>query len=112
MTTYAVIQTGGKQYRVHPGDSLKVELLNAEEGSIVELEDVRLVSQPGKLDVGKPIVPGAKVITEGESHGKHDKIVVMKYKRKTRYQVKRGHRQKYTQLRVKDIKLEGAGNGS
>ena len=112
MTTYAVIQTGGKQYRVHQGDSLKVELLNVAEGSIVELDDIRLVSQSGRLDVGNPTVSVAKLIAEVESHGKHKKIVVMKYKRKTRYQVKRGHRQQYTQLRVKDIKLEGSGNGA
>ena len=107
MTTYAVIQTGGKQYRVQSGDSLKVELLTAEEGATVELDDVRLVSQDGKVSVGTPTVPGARVTAEVEAHGKHKKIVVMKYKRKTRYQVKRGHRQQYTQLKIKEIVAGG-----
>ena len=112
MTTYAVVQTGGKQYRVRAGDVLKVERLEAEAGETLALEDVRLVAQDGTVQVGRPTVAGAQVVAEVEAHGKRDKIVVMKFKSKVRYRVKRGHRQWYTQLRIKDIVTEGSGDGA
>lgn len=106
MTTYAIVQTGGKQYRVAPGDTLRVESLPADEGDLLELTDVRMVVRDGEVVVGSPTVPGAKVIAEVVEHGKGKKVVVFKYKAKTRYRRKRGHRQPYTELRVTDILLE------
>ena len=103
MSVYAVIQTGGKQYRVQPGDVLRVERLPAQDGSTIELGVVRMVSQKGRVTVGRPSVPNTRVMALVEHQGKRDKIVVMKYKNKTRYRVKRGHRQIYTQVRVQDI---------
>ena len=100
---YAVIKTGGKQYRVQPGDTLDVELLPNEVESVAEFADVLAVSKDGELTVGAPIVEGAKVIAQVQSHHKDRKLMVYKYKAKTRYRRKRGHRQSYTRLMIQDI---------
>ena len=100
---YAVIETGGKQYRVQEGDSITVEKLPGEEGESVDLDNVLLVSKDEKITVGQPKVDGAKVVAEVARHGKAKKIIVFKYKSKVRYHVKNGHRQQVTQLAIKQI---------
>ena len=105
VATYAIVQTGGKQYRVEPGDTIRVESLPGDDGDTVELDDVLLVSQDGVVSVGTPTVPGAKVTAELVGRGRGKKIVVFKYKPKTRYRRKNGHRQSYTELTVTDILL-------
>lgn len=104
---YAVIETGGKQYRVSPGQTVEVELLPAEPGSEVALESVLLVSTDDKTLVGSPTVAGARVITTVVREGRGDKIIVFKYKSKKRYRRTQGHRQDYVYLLVTDIQAEG-----
>ena len=100
---YAVFKTGGKQYRVQPGDTLDVELLPNEVDSLAEFDEVLAVSQDGSLTVGTPNVAGAKVRAQVQSHFKDRKLMVYKYKAKTRYRRKRGHRQSYTRVVIQDI---------
>ncbi|MFZ7101844.1 MAG: 50S ribosomal protein L21 [Peptococcaceae bacterium] len=102
---YAIIETGGKQYKVQEGDTFKVELLNAEVGNTVDIEKVLMVNKDGQVKVGNPFVAGAKVTLKVEEHGKGDKIVVFKYKAKKNYRRKQGHRQPYTQVVVDKIQL-------
>ncbi len=106
MTNYAIVQTGGKQYRVATGDTIRVESIPGDIGDTVELTDVRLVSRDGELTLGAPKVDGARVVTEISDSGKGKKIVVFKYKAKVRYRRKKGHRQRYTDLTVTDIILD------
>ena len=108
MTSYAIIQTGGKQYQVKSGDVLDVEKLEAEVGTRVELTDVRLVSEDSGLSVGTPTVDGALVTAEVEDQFRGPKIIVFKYKNKTHYRKKNGHRQSYTRIRIQDILTGGA----
>ena len=100
---YAVIESGGKQYKVEPGDWIKVEKLDSQEGSLVELSNVLVVSQNDKTIIGNPSVEGARVTATGASHGKDKKIVIFKFKAKNRYRRKQGHRQNYTQLNIQEI---------
>jgi large subunit ribosomal protein L21 len=106
LTDYAIVQTGGKQYRVQPGDTVRVESLSGDEGDTVELDDVLLVSRDGDVTVGSPTVPGARVTTEVVGQGKGKKVIVFKYKAKTRYRRKNGHRQHYTELKVVGISVD------
>ena len=108
---YAIVQTGGKQYRVKPGDTIAVEKLVADEGSTIELDRVLLVAQDSGVQVGQPTVEGAKVVAEVAAQGRASKIIVFKYKPKVRYQVKRGHRQRLTQLSIKEIVTAGSPSG-
>jgi large subunit ribosomal protein L21 len=101
--TYAVIRSGGKQYTVREGETLKVELLPGEAGSSLELTDVLMVSDGETITVGTPTVTGAKVMAEIVEHGKGKKIQVFKYKPKVRYKKRTGHRQRYTELAIKQI---------
>ena len=103
MSTYAIVKTGGKQYRVEPGASITVEKITADEGSTVELDQVLLVANDAATTIGTPMVEGAKVVAQVEAQAKGDKIIVLKYKRKTRYAVKTGHRQNLTRLAIKEI---------
>ncbi|WP_138204005.1 50S ribosomal protein L21 [Haloimpatiens lingqiaonensis] len=100
---YAVVATGGKQYKVSQGDVIFVEKLNAEVDSTVELTDVLVVSKDGNLVVGKPVVEGAKVVAKVLEQGKAKKVIVMKYKRKKHFRKKQGHRQPYTRLQIESI---------
>ncbi|NQW24011.1 MAG: 50S ribosomal protein L21 [SAR202 cluster bacterium] len=102
---YAVFKTGGKQYRVKPGDTLDVELLTAPVDSITEFGEVLALSDGGEVTIGSPLVEGAKVTAQVLSHYKDRKLMVYKYKAKTRYRRKRGHRQTYTRLQIRDIEL-------
>ncbi len=100
---YAVLTTGGKQYRVSEGDVLFVEKLNAEVDSTVELTEVLAVSKDGELKVGAPVVEGAKVVAKVLAQGKAKKVIVFKYKRKKDYRRKNGHRQPYTKIVIEKI---------
>lgn len=104
---YAIIETGGKQYRVSPGQTITVEKIVAEEGGTVELDRVLMLSQNDQVTVGTPTVDGAKVVAEVARQGRAGKIIVFKYKPKVRYSVKQGHRQSVTQLSIKDIVTGG-----
>ena len=99
---FAIIETGGKQYRAEPGAKLRVEKLEAEAGQTVEFDALLLGGE--KTVVGNPTVPGAKVVAEVVGHGKGKKILVMKFKAKVQYRRKRGHRQPYTEIVVKEIR--------
>ncbi len=100
---YAVIETGGKQYRVSEGDTINVEKLPHQVGDRVEFERVLLVSSEEGLTVGQPIVEGAKVMARVESKGRGKKILGWKYRPKQRYRRRYGHRQAYTRLRIEKI---------
>ncbi len=104
---YAIIKTGGKQYRVKPGDVLDVEKLPLAVGSVAEFDQVLAVSEDGVVNFGRPNVTGAKVVAEVQSQYQDRKVVVFKYKRKTRYRRKKGHRQNYTRLLVQNIQAGG-----
>jgi large subunit ribosomal protein L21 len=104
---YAVIETGGKQYRVSPGQTIEVELLPAEPGSTVTLDEVLLVSNGDETLVGAPYVSGAKVVTIVARESRGPKILVFKYKSKKRYRRVTGHRQDYLHLLVTDIQANG-----
>lgn len=99
---YAVLQTGGKQYTVTEGDSIRVEKLDAEPGAVVDLDQVLLIGGD-ETKVGTPLVEGAKVTAEVVKTGKGKKIIVFKYKAKKNYRKKQGHRQPYTELKITSI---------
>jgi large subunit ribosomal protein L21 len=100
---YAVVRTGGKQYSVREGQQFDVEKLAGAEGDRVELTDVLMVSDGDNLTVGTPMVLGARVVTEVLGQMRAKKVINFKYKRKTRYKRKLGHRQPFTRLAVREI---------
>jgi len=100
---YAILTTGGKQYKVQEGDVIYVEKLSADVDTTVELDNVLAVSKDGELVIGKPVVEGAKVVAKVLAQGKAKKIIVFKYKRKKDYRKKQGHRQQYTKLQIEKI---------
>jgi len=105
---YAIIESGGKQYKVAPGETVDVERLNVAEGSAVDLDKVLLIADGGKVTVGNPIIEGAKVTATSKGEAKGDKVIVFKYKSKVRYRKKTGHRQFYTTLAIDSINPAGA----
>jgi len=104
---YAVIMSGGKQYRVAEGDVVRVEKLEVESGAPVEFKDVLLVKTDAKTYIGQPLVEGASVHAVLESQGKDDKVLVFKYKAKKQYRRTRGHRQQHSQVRIEKINVAG-----
>ena len=100
---YAVIETGGKQYRVQEGDVLYVEKLDANVGDTVAIDRVLLVAKDGEVKVGNPVVAGAQAVLKVMEHGKGEKIIVFKYKPKKNYRRKQGHRQPYTKVVVEAL---------
>ena len=100
---YAVIETGGKQYRVQEGDVVYVEKLDVEEGANFDFDKVLFVSKEGEIATGKPYVDGAKVEATVLEQGKAKKIIVFKYKAKKNYKKKQGHRQPFTKLKIENI---------
>ena len=103
MEIYAIVRSGGKQYRVEPEQLIDVDSLPAEVGSTVEMTDILLIAANGDVKVGRPVLEGARVIAEVVEQGRGPKIIVFKYKAKTRYRRRRGHRQGYTRLVVRQI---------
>ena len=100
---YAIIKTGGKQYRVSEGETLQVEKLNAEVGAEVVFEEVLTVVNDADVKVGNPTVAGATVTASVVEEGKDKKVIVYKYKRKTGYHKKNGHRQLFTKVKIEKI---------
>jgi len=100
---YAVIETGGKQYRVSEGQSIKVEKLNADEGSSVDLDKVLLVANGDDIKVGAPYVSGGKVTATVKSQGRGEKVRIVKFRRRKHHQKEQGHRQYYTELEITGI---------
>lgn len=96
------METGGKQYKVSPGQTIEVDRL-AVEGDSIELDRVYLVAEGDKVTLGSPTIAGAKVIADVVGEGKKDKVIVFKFKPKVRYRRKKGHRQPYTRLAIKEI---------
>ena len=102
---YAIIKTGGKQFRVEPGRTYRIPSLVGEAGSDVEFNEVLLGSDDSNVRTGVPTLKGAKVTGQIVKHGRGEKIVVFKQKRRKNYARKRGHRQGYTEIRINDISL-------
>ncbi len=100
---YAVIQTGGKQYRVSEGDTLKVEKLGAEEGASLDMDKVLLIANGEDIKVGTPYVEGGKVTATVKSHGRGKKVNIVKFKRRKHHLKRQGHRQWYTELEITGI---------
>jgi len=100
---YAVIKTGGKQYRVSAGETLKIETVGGDVGAPVVLDKVLMVGEGDKVSVGKPLLAGASVQATIVAHGRHDKVKIFKMKRRKHYQKHQGHRQNYTEIRIDGI---------
>ncbi|MBS1201699.1 MAG: ribosomal protein [Chromatiaceae bacterium] len=100
---YAVIQTGGKQYRVSEGDTLKVEKLVADEGASVELDKVLMVADGDDVTVGTPFLEGGKVTARVRGHGRAKKVTIIKFRRRKHYMKRQGHRQWFTELEITGI---------
>jgi large subunit ribosomal protein L21 len=100
---YAVIKTGGKQYRVSAGQKLKVEQIPADVGAEVTLDQILMVGEGESVQVGAPFLAGAIVKCTVLSHGRHDKVRIFKMRRRKHYQKRQGHRQNYTELRIDSI---------
>jgi large subunit ribosomal protein L21 len=103
--TYAIIRTGGMQFRAEPGKTLRVPTIEAEVGANITFDEVLLGSDGTNVHTGAPLVSGAKVSGEIVRHGKGDKIVVFKFKRRKNYARKQGHRQPFTEVKINDITL-------
>ncbi|MCK9393191.1 MAG: 50S ribosomal protein L21 [Candidatus Paceibacterota bacterium] len=100
----AVIKTGGKQYKVAPGQKIKIEKIDTLEGEMVTFDEVLLVGDEKIIDIGTPTIEGATVTAKVIRQDKGEKIVIFKYKPKKRYKVKKGHRQFFTEIEITDIK--------
>lgn len=100
---YAVIKTGGKQYRVVPGEKLKVEKLAGDVGSDIVIDQVLMVADGDNVTVGAPVVAGASVKATVVSHGRHDKVMIFKFRRRKHYRKTQGHRQDYTEIQIQQI---------
>ncbi len=105
---FAVVETGGKQYKVRPGQTIEVELLPLPPESTYELDRVLLVATDDETLIGQPFVAGASVQTTVARQGRGKKIIVFKFKSKKRYRRKTGHRQNYTYLTIDDVTINGA----
>ena len=100
---YAVIKTGGKQYRVQAGEKLKIEQIPADVGSQIVLDQVLMVGSGDAVTIGKPLVTGALVNATVVSQGRHDKVTIFKMRRRKHYQKRQGHRQNYTEIQIGEI---------
>ncbi len=105
---YAVIKTGGKQYRVTPGDKLKVETIDAEVGASFDFDTVLMISDGDALTVGTPTIASAKVTAEVVAHGRGKKVEIIKFRRRKHHQKRTGHRQNFTQVEIQSINGKGA----
>ena len=102
---YAVIKTGGKQYRVSSGEKLKVEQLAADVGSQITIDKVLMVADGDKISIGKPLVKGATVQATVVSHGRRDKVRIFKMRRRKHFKKQQGHRQNFTEIQVDQISV-------
>lgn len=100
---YAVIKTGGKQYRVNEGDTIKVEKLELATGETVEFPEVLMIADGDKVQVGTPFVKKAKVVASVEAHGRHAKVRIIKFRRRKHHLKRQGHRQWFTALKITNI---------
>src|SRR3989344_1490914 len=103
MPKFAVIKTGGKQYLVREGETIRVEKLPANNGGLIAFDEVLMVGDGDKVTIGKPMVQGSKVEVERVKDGKAKKVIVARYHSKTRYRKTKGHRQPFTEVRIKEI---------
>ncbi|GHT81681.1 50S ribosomal protein L21 [Betaproteobacteria bacterium] len=102
---YAVIKTGGKQYRVVAGEKIKIEQIPTDVGSQITLDEVLLVGEGESVKIGAPVVTGASVTASVLAHGRHDKVKIFKMRRRKHYQKHQGHRQNYTEIRIDAISV-------
>ena len=100
---YAVIKTGGKQYRVTPGEKLKIEQIPADVGAEITLEEVLMLGEGESVTIGTPLITGASIKATVLSQGRHDKVTIFKMRRRKHYQKHQGHRQNYTEIRIDGI---------
>ena len=100
---YAVIKTGGKQYKVAPGEKLKIESLTADVGSTIAFDQVLMIANGDQHRIGAPLLTGGKVTAEVVSHGRGDKIRIIKHRRRKNSHKEQGHRQNYTEVQIKEI---------
>ena len=100
---YAVIESGGKQHRVEPGEVLQLEKLNIDAGDTVDFDKVMMIGEGDKVQIGAPYVDGGKVTAEVIKHGRGDKVTIIKMKRRKHYRRQAGHRQHYTEVKITDI---------
>lgn len=100
---YAVIFSGGKQYRVQEGDTLKLETLPAEEGGTINFDQVLMIGGGDKAKIGSPYLKGAKVTATVVSHGRHKKVHILKFRRRKHHMKRQGHRQNYTEVKITQI---------
>ncbi len=110
--SYAVIRTGGKQYRVAPGEVIRVEKLEGDPGAEIEFSDVLMTADGTAVRVGTPLVPGARVTAQVVGHGKAKKILIFKKKRRKNYRRRQGHRQQFTTVRVTTINTGTESHGA
>lgn len=101
----AIIKTGGKQYLVSPGQKIKIEKINKKEGAEITFKEVLLLEKGKKIEIGTPLVKGAKVAGKILKQGKGEKIIILKYKPKTRYKKRKGHRQLFTEVEITKIEI-------
>ena len=100
---YAVVKTGGKQYKVSPGDVVRVETLDAKKGDTVEIKDVYMIADGDQMSVGKPLLETAKVTAEVVEQARGEKLIIFKHRRRKGFRKTNGHRQNYTAIKVKEI---------
>ena len=103
---YAVIKSGGKQYKVREGDTIRVEKINVEQGGEISLDDVLMVADGDDISIGTPVVAGATVAATVKSHGRGAKIKVVKFRRRKHHRKQMGHRQDYTELEITGISTQ------
>jgi large subunit ribosomal protein L21 len=100
---YAVIETGGKQYRVAEGDKVRVEKLDAEAGTSIDIAKVLMIADGDQIRLGKPFIDGTMVTAEVTAHGRHDKVKIIKFRRRKHHMKRQGHRQWFTELKITGI---------
>ena len=100
---YAVIESGGKQHRVEPGEVLRLEKLDIAEGETIDFDKIMMIGEGDKLEIGTPYVKGGKVTAEVLCHGRDDKVTVIKMRRRKHYRKQAGHRQYFTEVEIKGI---------
>ncbi|MFH1756689.1 MAG: 50S ribosomal protein L21 [Pseudomonadota bacterium] len=103
---YAIIRTGGKQYKISPGDTIRVEKMEGKTGDIVEFKDVLLWAEGEQVLAGQPLLPNVKIVGEILGQKRAKKVIVFKMKRRKGYQKRQGHRQAFTSLRIKEISIQ------